>query len=305
MAGVTITLQVPVEGPAPAPPVYTLRGAADVVDDLNGRNPETGVIIDPAPVVKAARFALDDSCDPHYIPPGGTDADDAAAKGAGTYGTPVPFNPITVVVELACSAAQIHGASYTRLVQRAKELLSAVEMEAVEREFYGGALYTAMGIDMPHLTSDMTAGPGTEYATAKPPLRAIAILENDLAEVYGRGGGVIHCTPGLHSMLGAGGAFNAQGGKIRTPNGTLVVPGFGYVNAGDPESASAAATGEQEWVWATGPVELRQGQVYTDAQSEVEALARSTNDVLIRAERAFVYSWDAEYKSGILVDRSA
>jgi hypothetical protein len=133
------------------------------------------------------------------------------------------------------------------------------------------------------------------------PSTGLAYLENAIAATGRKG--MIHATPAIISALAAGGynldpdAFVEPRGLL-TMNGTPIVSGDGYIGA-DPVSGTSPGAG-QDWMFATGPVEVRLGDV---AMTDVsQSLDRSDNILTFRAERYVLASWDGALQAGVLVD---
>jgi hypothetical protein len=86
--------------------------------------------------------------------------------------------------------------------------------------------------------------------------------------------------------------------RLITANGTPVVSGMGYQDVDTPWLAAPGAT--EDWIFATGPVEVRLGPlVITDTR---ESLDRSDNEITFRAERYVLATWDTALQAAVLVD---
>lgn len=120
-----------------------------------------------------------------------------------------------------------------------------------------------------------------------------------LEEAVGQTGqeGMLHATPGVVSRW-----FDVTGiepsDPLRTPTGSIVVSGGGYVGA-TPFGESAAAAGES-WVYATGPVQAWLAKEPTLNIKDV--LDRSNNDVTFRAEKYALVEWDTSLQAAVLID---
>ncbi len=106
---------------------------------------------------------------------------------------------------------------------------------------------------------------------------------------------MIHATPPVVSRW-----FDQtrEDNPLVTVNGTRVAAGGGYQGA-TPSGQVAASAGES-WVYATGPVEVRLGEVAVLDIKDV--LDRSNNDVTFRAERYVLVTWDTQLQAAVLVD---
>jgi hypothetical protein len=108
---------------------------------------------------------------------------------------------------------------------------------------------------------------------------------------------MIHATP---AVIGGVPSLSFPEDGMRTNNGTRVVSGDGYQGVDTPFLASPSA--KQDWIFATGPVEVRLGPLeITDTR---ESLDRSDNTLVFRAERYVLAVWDTALQSAVLVDWS-
>lgn len=203
------------------------------------------------------------------------------------------FNPITVYTTLVCNGRRL--GPYAEWRSRAITALTAIESSLVGRHFLSGEGYSAN----PHLADGnatiLNGGVVTD------PSNGIALLEQAIGETGAQG--VIHLSPQLAVSANFGNlAVDNRSGVLRTINGTPVIPDFGYAVAHAPTGGSAA-TGTQEWIYATGPIDLRRSEVIVLPDDISEALDRETNIVTIRAERFYLIDWDTQLQAAVLVDR--
>lgn len=103
---------------------------------------------------------------------------------------------------------------------------------------------------------DSAHAPDAGY-TGVPITKAIAILENDLAETLHGAQGIIHMAPGLLHQAFAGGGLIVNGADIETITGTKVVGDAGYYGAGPPTGQAVNTPGTNDWVYASGPIEFQ------------------------------------------------
>ncbi len=286
----------PVDGPVPSPPPYSLLSASRIVDDLDQTQVErwlNGVEVYPY-VTGTAR---------------GWDAmktgSNRLAKDEGDAISLPSFGALTVYLPETCSSFGIWGGGMSpeqaqdRFVARATAALAAVESAAIESELMSG---DALGLQ-PHLGDGNGSFPNGNTATSV--TNAIALLENEIAGT-GRQG-VIHCSPAFLTFAAQnrliGPDPRGPGGNpvLRTINGTVVVPGYGYVGQSDPDGRTASSTG-QEWVYATGPVEVRRSPLILVPETVVQALDRAQNSITYRVERYVVASWDVVLQAAVLAD---
>jgi hypothetical protein len=334
----------PVDGPPPLPPVHGLIPAANapaagiriVVDTTLGPADENDIAPDDAglepglfrgPDGSIQMRAPDGSVSTVFVPPlagqerwmngievwpyppdvpEGWDAcavgSDQGTKSFGTTITPPSFAALTISEPITCTSQQVPDQDAFKA--RAVAVLSATESFAVARELMSGE--TLLG--QPFLAD----GNATilNGGTATRPNHALQLLEESIA-LTGRLG-VIHCTPMLATaLLGQGFVIKDVTGVIRTINGIVVVPDFGYVGVSQPEGSPAPGSTE-EYAYATGPVDMRRSAVFTTPDDVSQALDRGTpnaasngrpNTITYRAERYYVTDWDTALQVTVLVDR--
>lgn len=130
------------------------------------------------------------------------------------------------------------------------------------------------------------------------PKVGLRYLDNAIGQLTGRDG-LIHAPPAIVDAWGEGNGLRDTDDLV-TPAGTRVVSGSGYI-AIDP-ATKAQASGTVDWAFATGPVEvrIRPGVAIT----EDEALDRSDNTVVYRAEKFVLAEWDTALQVGVRIDWS-
>ena len=84
--------------------------------------------------------------------------------------------------------------------------------------------------------------------------------------------------------------------------GTPIVVGTGY--AGSHPVGSSVPTAKQAWAYATGPVDVRRGDVIVNPPEIKQALDRTTNEITYRVERDYLVDWDTVLQAAVLVDRT-
>lgn len=289
-----------VDGPPPLPPEYGLlqAAAADAsgvrfvndADDLGRDRWLNGVIVYPYPPDTATAW---DACAP------GTFFLD---KPFGATLAQPSFAAITVVLAETCTSYKVWN--QTEFSDRAKTALGAVEGAAVEQEFMSGHVFR----DQPYLADGSGTFPNLNAATR--PNNAVQLLEQEIAKSGKLG--IIHCTPMMATaLLGSGFALSDKTGVIRTINGNVVIPGFGYVTGATNPTGHPAAGANQEWVYATGAIDIRRSELFITPDDVSEALERGTggasngrpNSITYRAERYYVVDWDTEVQAAVLADR--
>jgi hypothetical protein len=278
--------------------MHTLVGAARVIEDTTEDEVErwaNGVRVYPYPAGTAESWDAQ---------AGGSNV---VAKSYGGIDALPEFRAMVAFVGERCTAAGIWGGGLTeaesqaRFVGRATRVLEATESWAVERELMSGALLGGYG--QPYLAdtnADLLAS-GAAVSVKE----GFARLENAIAETGKQGW--IHCSPGAVLLAGGLGIVwrddrgPAGAPVLRTVNGTITVPGMGYVGASKPASGSAP-NDHEEWMYATGPVELRRSRAILLPDQVSQALDRGNNDISYLVERYYVADWDTELQAAVLVD---
>lgn len=289
----------PIDGPPPIAPKLGLLQAARsasavrIVPDADAGGRErwiNGAALHPYPTDAAHVF---DAC-AIYDSGGGEE------KESGDQ-VPLPkFDAFTVYLPISCTAFQVPDQDAFKA--RAVAALTAVEGAAIERELQSGETMLLN----PHLADGQGEFPWGNTPTSI--ANGLAVLENELAtQGHGRAG-IIHISPGLAAAAGAQNLID-EGGALRTYGGTLVVAGSGYAQGSDP-ALHDAATGTEEWVYATGPIDVRRSEVFTIPETAAQALDRGMgasmdvpNQLVYRAERYYLVTWDTAVQAAVLIDR--
>lgn len=184
--------------------------------------------------------------------------------------------------------------------------LEACQSKAVEIEFWEGRLTTAAETEAANpdvytanrfLTNgeaeDVTPTPGT----AIKPKYGLALLEGALAAAGCGVRGYIHVPPSLASALGL--KDMDSDGVLQTKLGNYVVVGAGYTGTGPNGQAPA---GSSLWMYATGPVFVRLGDVSVTPGDKVQSVDTSINKIQVSAERPASVVWDGCAHFAVLVD---
>ena len=206
------------------------------------------------------------------------------------------FDPIAVYFPLECTSRDANG-----LISRATAVLNATLSAGVERALAQGAFLS----NNPFFgDSNLVALTGN---TPVSPQAGLSYLENAIAGRTGRQG-MIHASPAVIAAWGFGAGLSDDPADeappmsvLRSPNGTPIISGAGYVGV-DPVSQAAPADGE-DWAFATGPVEVRLADGPTVTIEE--SLDRSINNVVVRPERFVLADWDTGLQVGVLIDWAA
>lgn len=211
---------------------------------------------------------------------------------------PDAFDAFVAYLGNFCSSLGI-GGTWDAWRRRTDAAMDARTSWALERQLAWGTFVAGN----PYLADADVSLPGG--AGAKAAAVALAYLEGFLAE---RGqAGVIHATPEVVSFLGADN-FTPDGPQLRTLSGTPVIVGQGYSDLAGadnlaPAGGSEAAAG-QSWIFASSPIIYREGAVISLPETMGEALDRSDNSVIYRAERDLWVAFDGGPHAAVLADWS-
>lgn len=277
MAIVPAGLLYPIDGPLPRRRRYDLLSVVEVVDP-GTVHAEAGVQVYPYPPDLPA---IHNPCS------GGSYGEKDEGEGTEV----VDFGGFTVYLPIKCTTRGI--GDDVAFKNRAVRALAA-------RESYGVEIQLARdvgGIGNAHLTQ---GGIIPLLAGATKPSVALAALENAIAETAQQG--VIHADPATVSAWSKEFLVYKEGDHLTTVNDTLVVAGSGYVGI-HPVDQGGPGT-NQSWVFATGPVQVVRSSPFVIPENIKEAVDRTFNVVVYRAERNYVVDWDADLLVEILVDRS-
>lgn len=270
ITGVGVRLDL--DGPRPVAPPHSLLNTPGVVVEQGDGRWLNGVNLDTYPTDLPVGW---DPCS------AGTNR----TKDDGSGSLVPQFDPFVVYIPATCS---------TFSLGRLKEMLAvsfdAMQSYGVEHGFAAGVV----GMDNPFLADlNMVALAGGAAVT---PEAGVSYLENAIGAIGQRG--IIHATPAVVNALGydkvKGGAID----ELLTMNGTPIVSGGGY--EGIHPVGHAGPSAGQDWIYATGAIEVRLGPIsITDL---VSSLDRSDNTVTFRAERPVLATWDTALQVGVLVD---
>lgn len=299
MSVTAVGVSTDLDGPLPVARRFSLLETPGIVVERAGPDDSprwaNGVIVDSYP---AGTPAVWEPCTT------GTNRvkDESAVEGEEDP-HPLPrFDPVAVYFPFTCGTHGTSSASLRKLINRIDATLEATLSHGVEDALANGVIFsTNPFLGDTNLTQ--LGGPG-----AVSPQTGLGYLENAIGDLTGRQG-LIHATPAINAAWGFGDAINPSNAPVdaappalalRTPNGTPVISGSGYIGT-DPQgkTASGATT---EWAFATGPVQVRVAQIVDPELAEV--VDRDDNTVVIRAERYVLYDWDTALQVGVLIDWS-
>lgn len=207
------------------------------------------------------------------------------------------FGGVTAYIPISCST--FGNLNWGEFTDRANAALDARLPVFAERQLVAGQYKD----DQPYL-GDINAtdwAGGAVSNTGVTPAEALSRLEQAVGDVEG----VIHAPPSIVSAWSQlGYTLEDSGGVLYTLLGTPVVSGAGYARK-NPVNGNAPAA-DQEWAWASGPVQYRLGAATRMNPPVIgEALDRVSNDLTYRAERDLIVAWDPTGPQvTVLVDRS-
>lgn len=197
----------------------------------------------------------------------------------------VTGDPFTVYSGVACQALGLQNAA-----GRARQRLLLTEQWQVERHVWTQQL----AADGTHVLTP----PGESDPKAVPLDVGIADLEEVLTSWYG-GIGTIHLPRDVAVIARTRELIRQDGPTLRTVFDTPVAAGGGYDHTGPP-GAPKPQDGVS-WIYATGVVTARRGEITIPATERTGALDPATNQVTVVAERTYVVTVDC-LRVGVLVN---
>ena len=209
---------------------------------------------------------------------------------------PIPlFDAFQVYVAETCTARSVNVENIDEYIARAIAVFAAVESYGIEHVLAAGLF----GSSNPHLTDANAHLLNSGAATNA--IEALCLLEDAIGTT--ERGGTIHASPAVVTAWESTGfTLDKNGAKLTTRAcGTPIVVGTGYI--GTHPSAGSAPVAKQGWAYATGPIDIRRGDVITNPPQLRQALDRTTNEVTYRVERDYLVDWDTVLQAAVLVDR--
>lgn len=197
-----------------------------------------------------------------------------------------------------CTAQSI-GPDPTFWTDRLRLSFQVYEGAAVERVLATGDGHATLGPYLGDSNMEVLGG------GAMSPVHALGLLETEIALA---GGGIIHAAPATATEWISAYLIEPVRNVMQTKLGTPVAVGAGYIGV-TPDGQAAAGT-EQEWAFASGPIQIYRGDIQMVPDRYADAFDRSLNDVLYIAERPYLFNWiartdpsdDAHVQAGVLVD---
>ena len=274
MSVIAVGPALAIDGPPPLPPPYSLLKTPGVLVTNPGERWVNGVNVYGYP-----------SDTPETWEPCSTGT--FRTKSEGGDQPQAKFDAFTIYLPITCSAGYM--GDWGDFAGRAELALEATQSFAVEQAISQGV---TLSINPFFGDSNVTLPGGSGALTPEIGLRWL----EDAIGATGRQG-MIHATPATVAAW----EFEAleTDGAIKTPNGTTVVSGGGYIGA-DADGAAAAAG--QAWAFATGPVEVRLTDMQLVGDDINGTLDTTLNDVTFRAEKFALATWDTALQAAVLID---
>lgn len=199
--------------------------------------------------------------------------------------------PFTVYTNVDCSAVGF----WDRAEEMVGTELTYTEQWQVERAFWTGQAGGQPTV-YPHLAADtelidsngyllQSAATITGTGETLDVAEAVGTLEAYMANCYD-GVPVIHAPRALNATFARFGLLVRDGPRYRTPSGSIVVFGGGYLGT----SPSGAVTPNALWIYATGSMFIYRSKPTVFRVRD--SFDRSNNTVRAIAERTYVIGWD-------------
>lgn len=202
------------------------------------------------------------------------------------------YKPFFIESEILQSAFGLPGEDRMAI---ALAQLEAATQKAVEKELWDGAAAQAESNTNNYLTK---SGESTAAAAAGayPATQALFHLEQALSASPAGGGGIIHMTRDVASILNTQLQFEKSTensiAKVRTRLGTEVSIGSGYSGKGPTGATGAAASATNRWMFATGPIDVHLSKSEIVNESLAQGIDASINTMIIKAVRAAAVYFD-------------
>lgn len=175
-----------------------------------------------------------------------------------------------------------------RVVRRAQ----AVASFAVAHELWTGAATQANPYDTPTggtgVSNAYLASPAAEVITStSDPMEALGLLEERARQAMGGQQATLHIPARIATQLGA--QIRRVGNMLMTQTDAIIVADPGYPGTGP---GGTDPTDPATWCYATGPVQVRLGEINTITSPISATINRQTNRREVWAERMFAASFD-------------
>lgn len=223
------------------------------------------------------------------------------SKEAGDDALHLQYFPFEVQADFRCSTMSRRPAELRDLAEQAME---ACAQKAVEKEFWDGDLAQVAQEDdaeFPNrylsMDSATNVTPSGAAATGVKSKYGLALLEQAIADCGCGIKGTIHATRAVASALG----LKGKNDRLETNLGNMLVAGTGYSGRGP---GGVAAPAGKAWMYATGPVTVRLGEIVVFADDS-ENVDRKSNTILATASRPAAVTWNSCCHYAVLVDLAA
>lgn len=225
---------------------------------------------------------------------------DSSAKTIPSGRPPlVHYTPYTAWVGEQCAPV---GGNQAWFIPRATRALAACVSTVIEKELWDGAVATTAAFPNRYLNMVGSVN-NLESNAPLGVISAVAEMEQALAACSCGGQHMIHAQPRTVTHMVAEHLVRADGNRLRTELGTIVVPGGGYSGSGPNGEPTGHAN--HSWIYGTSMVSVFLGPVTILPRTIDEALNRETNLVEYRAERDVAAVWDGCCHIGVKVDHTA
>jgi len=213
----------------------------------------------------------------------------------------VLYCPPQHVLPYQCSSYGFPAADYEG---RARRQIEVAKIKSIEAEFWTGS-------KVPHNPSLRRSTPnddghilnpgGAAAPTAVSPSIALMLLSQALANCATGGLGTIHATPATVERWVSTLNTKSDDGRLSTlGRGDIVVSGSGYPGTG-PLGQPPPGPNEV-WAYATGLVNIREGDTEVFPDTFAEAMDRATNTVTYYGEVTAAVTWDLCCTFAVLID---
>jgi len=214
----------------------------------------------------------------------------------------VLFRPYNIESSYECSTMGFKNQDY---FAKARLGLELCQNKAAEAELWTGALAKqddtrdAEGLPNPnrYLASPDAEDVTPTTGTAVKPAYGLALLEEAIGQCGCGSTGYIHATRAVGSTL----PVRVEGDTLVTKLGNYVIAGTGYTGTG-PDGSEP--TGSQVWMYATGQITARVGDISVTPDTLSEATNTRNNTVTVTASRDAAVTWDGCCHYAVLVDLS-
>lgn len=228
---------------------------------------------------------------PHDPCSGPTGTLDSKEEGDGA-GEQFAFYGYTAYASMICSSISV-GTDWDGFASRVERAFEAVESAAVELELATGTAVAVSPSYPAFADSNVTVLGGGAVTPA------IGLRWLEYAIGQSQKAGVIHAPPEVTAAWRADELVVHDDFLFTLANDTPVVSGPGYQGV-VPTGQGAVPSGDS-WAFATGPVQLRRGDLIR-LDTYKNSLDRSDNTVVVRAERDYLASWDPCVQAAVLID---